>query len=55
MIERIYFNRRRMMYPPRNPMVPIFNKGWSNRKLILISLAIFIIPVLSAIPAIIWN
>ena len=43
------------MYPPRNPKVPIFNKGWSNTKIVLIILGIFIIPILSAIPAIIWG
>jgi len=43
------------MYPPRNPKVSIFDKEWSNKKTIFIMLGIIVIPVLSAVPSIIWG
>lgn len=43
------------MYPPRNPMVSIFDKGWSNKKIIFIMLGILFVSIASAIPAIIWG
>jgi len=42
------------MYPPRNPKVSIF-EDTQNWKIYLEIAAILVIPILSAIPAIIWG